>query len=109
MNIEELAKNLGLEKEEYLELIELFVDKGMSDLDELQSAIETGDAEKAASAAHSLKGAAGSLGLMDIHEATKKIEIEALQGSLGKALGPFQTLKKALKGTATLVQSVLAP
>lgn len=40
MNIKESAENLGLEEEEYLELLELFIDTGTTDLVDLQSAVE---------------------------------------------------------------------
>ena len=40
MNIKESAENLGLEEEEYLELIELFIETGITDLANLQSAVE---------------------------------------------------------------------
>jgi len=77
MNFGKLAEDLGLEREEYLELIELFIETSMSDLDKLQSAIKEVNAEKAANAAHSLKGAARSIGLMELSETAKEIEEKA--------------------------------
>lgn|GEM_PF-171959 len=92
----QLAGNLGLEEEEYLELIELFVETGMSDLGKLQSAIKEGDAEKAANAAHSLKGASSNLGLMELYEAAKKIEEEARNDRLEGIVESAQGLKEKL-------------
>ena len=77
MNIGVLAKNLGLEEDEFLELVELFVETGISDLDKLQSAIVEGNADKAANAAHSLRGAAINLGLVELSEIAGKIEEDA--------------------------------
>ena len=74
MNFKELAKNLGLEEDAYMELIELFIETGRSDLDKLRSAIDEGNGEEAGNAAHSIKGAAGSLGLIEISEVAKEIE-----------------------------------
>ena len=96
MDFKELAENLGLEEEEYLELIELFVETGVSDLDELLSAVEEKDPEKAANAAHSIKGAAGNLGLMDLHETAGKIEAEARGGALEGVVESVQAMKTRL-------------
>jgi FOG: HPt domain len=96
MNFKKLAEDLGLEEEEYMELIELFIDVGMSDLDRLHSAIEEGDSEKAAKAAHSLKGAAGNLGLMELSKTAKEIEEEAGNDRLDETADAAQTLKEKL-------------
>jgi HPt (histidine-containing phosphotransfer) domain-containing protein len=97
MNFKELAENIGLEEQEYLELIELFIETGMSDLGKLQSAIEQGNAEEAANAAHSIKGAAGSLGLMEIYEVARKIEKEGRNDRLEETAQDAQQLKEKLE------------
>ncbi len=104
MNIKELAEELGLEEEEYLELIELFLDRSMSDLNELNTAVETKDAEKAASVAHSIKGAAGNLGLMELYEEAKKIEAQAREGSLEGVVEFAQTVLNGLEEIAALTR-----
>ena len=63
MNFIELAENLELEENEFLELVALFVKTGYSDLNKLQSAIEDEDTEKVAIVAHSIKGTSANLGL----------------------------------------------
>jgi len=100
MNIKELAENLGLEEDEYLELLELFIDVGMADIEKLRSAIEEGDAEEAAQAAHSLKGASGNLGLMEIYDVALKSEEEARNNSLDGLDESVQTLKGQLDSLA---------
>ena len=82
MNIKELAERLGLEEDEYLELIELFIDTGSADLERFRAAIEDGDGEEAAQAVHSLKGASGNLGLMDIYDLARESEEKARSNSL---------------------------
>jgi len=104
MNFKELAKNLGLEEEEYLELIELFIETGMSDLDKLQSAIEEGNAEKAANAAHSIKGAASNLGLMEVYGVAKKIENQTRNDRLEGIAESAQALKEKLNEIAGLAR-----
>jgi HPt (histidine-containing phosphotransfer) domain-containing protein len=82
MNFKELGENLGLEEEEYLELLELFVDHSASDLERLRTAITQGDLDQATKAAHSLKGAAGNLGLTELFETAKKVEMDARDNRL---------------------------
>ena len=96
MNFKELAENLGLEEEEYLELIELFIETGMSDLNNLRSAIEGGSAEKAVRAAHSLKGAAINLGFIELSEIAKKIEEKARNDRLETTAEAAQALQEKL-------------
>ncbi len=104
MNIRELAENLGLEEDEYLEILELFLDTGMVDIDKLRSAIEEGNAEEAAQAAHSLKGASGNLGLMDIYNVALKSEEEARNNSLDGLAESVQTLKEQLNSLAEIAR-----
>jgi len=96
MDIRQLAENLGLEEEEYLELIELFIETGMSDLNKLQSAIEEGSAEKAVNAAHSIKGAAMNLGLTELSEIAKEIEEKAGNDRLETSAEPARLLQEKL-------------
>ena len=103
MNFGELAKNLGLEEEEYLELIELFIETSMSDLNKLHSAIEEGSAEKAVKAAHSLKGAAINLGLIELSEIAKQIEEKAHNDQLEITAGAAQALQEKLDIIVDLV------
>ncbi len=104
MNIKELAEDLGLEEDEYIELIELFIDRGMSDLDELEAAVGTGDSEKAMNAAHSIKGASGNLGLMEFYGTAKKMEDEAKDGNLEGVSGSIQVLQKEMEGIVALAR-----
>ncbi len=103
MNIQELSDNLGLDKEDYLELLELMVSSGGEDLDRLQSALETGDAETAAKAAHSLKGATANLGLTDLSEVAKEVELSAKSGTLQGLTEKVEILGQKLQELATLV------
>ena len=77
MNFEKLAVEIGFDKEDYMELIDLFINTTASDIDKLKTAIKNGDFNAAEKAAHSIKGAASSLGLMEISDEAKKIEYAA--------------------------------
>jgi len=104
MDIKELAENLGLTEEEYQELIELFVETGISDLEKFQSGINGGNAEEAIEAAHSIKGASGNLGLTDIYEISKEAEQKARHGDLKKASELAQILKEKIGNISELVR-----
>ena len=102
MDINKLAENLGLEEDEYLELIDLFIETGKVDVEKLQSAIKEGNPDEAANALHSLKGAAGNLGLMDIYDLAKNNEATARNNSLDGLNESVQKLKDNLNSLTNI-------
>lgn len=91
MNFEKLAEEIGFEKDEYMDLIELFIGSTAGDIDKLKTAIESGDFYNAERAAHSIKGAASSLGLAEISDEARKIENAAKEGADSTpALCPYE-------------------
>ncbi len=82
MAFEELAANLGLEPEEFTELVELFVETADDDLSKLNAALEANDVKQASDAAHSLKGSSGNLGFMEISEVARVVEEKARGGAI---------------------------
>jgi HPt (histidine-containing phosphotransfer) domain-containing protein len=82
MNLKALAENSELEEDEFLELVCLFLNTSSSELDKLRSAIEKGNAQRVAGLAHSIKGAAVTLGLTEIFEYAKKLETDAQANNL---------------------------
>ncbi len=103
-----IAEAMGLEEAEYLQLLALFIETGKSDLDELRSAIEEGDAKRAGEAIHSLKGAAGNLRLYDIEEISKDIEIEIRAGRLSEISGSVYVLSDKLKEFSVALKDMSA-
>jgi histidine phosphotransfer protein HptB len=79
MNLKELGDALGLEEDEYRELIELFIETGAVDLAQMQTAVAENDLDRIIRSAHTIKGAAGNLGLTALHETAKQIETAAVQ------------------------------
>ncbi|MBW1741783.1 MAG: Hpt domain-containing protein [Deltaproteobacteria bacterium] len=94
MNFRKLAESQGLEEDEFLELVELFVETCASDLDRLQSAIARGDTQLAVQAAHSIKGASGNLGLHEIYEMAKSVEEKAREKSLEGATEAVKAMRE---------------
>ncbi|MBW1840349.1 MAG: response regulator [Deltaproteobacteria bacterium] len=84
---------MGFGNREYSEIVEQFINSGKSDIDRLQSAIEEGNAVKAAEAAHSLKGASIIVGLTEIYEIARGIEEKSRNDQLTEAAAAVQNLK----------------
>lgn len=103
MNFQELADNLGLEVDEYRELIELFIDTGATDFQTIQEALAGGNSEQVMRSAHTIKGAAGNLGLMDVSETAKNIEDCASNNQLDSIHTALQILKTQLDAIETFV------
>jgi HPt (histidine-containing phosphotransfer) domain-containing protein len=97
VNLRELARSLELKEEELSELLDLFLKTTSSELTELQSALKKEDFQVAEAMAHSIKGAAGILGLLEIHDAAKKIETAARTNRLEEIEVDLRTIKEKLE------------
>ncbi|MCK5230192.1 MAG: Hpt domain-containing protein [Desulfobulbaceae bacterium] len=64
----------GDDEELLAELLELFRDSGASDLEKIKQGMSAQDAEAVGDAAHSIKGAAASLGIEGIRAAAHGVE-----------------------------------
>ena len=94
MNLKKLGESLGLDEDEYFEMIELFFESGGADLKKLEAAVEAGDAERGYAASHSLKGSSGSLGLMMIYEKATLIDDKLRRGNLDDVAEMVINLRK---------------
>ena len=104
MNFQELAENLGLEVDEYKELIELFIATGSADFHKIQEGMAGHDAEQVMRSAHTIKGAAGNLGLMEVSETARVIEDNARNNQLGDIAPAVQTLEAQFKAIEVFMQ-----
>ncbi len=82
MDLKKIAESLGLDEEEYSEMIALFFESGGADLEKLEAAVAKGDARQGHEASHSLKGSAGSLGLMRVYEKVTRVDDKLRFGKL---------------------------
>ena len=96
MNSKKMSEKLGLEEDEYLELVELYIETSKSDLINLQSAINSKNMEMIAGIAHSLKGAAMNLGLDDFLELAKSIEKSSRDRELEETAKTAEIFQKKL-------------
>ena len=78
------------------ELLEIFKGSSRSDLALIKQGIEGDDAEQVGGAAHSIKGAAASLGINGINYVTKSIEEDCRAGHLDVAKEVFADLESLL-------------
>jgi HPt (histidine-containing phosphotransfer) domain-containing protein len=104
MNFKELGEKIGLEEDEYRELVELFMETGMADYDCLKTAFEAGDAQQVARRAHTIQGAAGNMGIMNVHEVAKRIERAAVDNRLDSVGAELDGLKGLFDEVARFVQ-----
>jgi len=104
MNFKELSDNLGMEEDEYMELIELFFETSISDLKKLQVAVEEANAKKVADIAHSFKGAALNLGLTELFEIAKQLEMTVCDGQLKRTAKVALVLKEKLDTIAGFIK-----
>jgi histidine phosphotransfer protein HptB len=107
MNFKEMGANLGLEEDEYRELIELFVTTGSVDLQKIEAGLASSDADQVMRSAHTIKGASGNMGLMDVSDVAKTIEDNAnnnqltgLESAVASLKQHFDTLEAIVNGSS---------
>ena len=79
------------------ELIDIFKKSCSKDFIAIEEGIAAGDAAKVCAAAHSIKGAAASLGIEAIRDIALDIENDSRQGSLATAETKHQELDELLR------------
>ena len=103
MNFQELAENLGLEVDEYRELIDLFVDTGANDFKNIQEGMANSDLDQVMRSAHTIKGAAANLGLDEVSKTAGVIEKNAGE-NVAEGLEPvIDTLKTQFEAIEAFV------
>ena len=100
MDISLIAEDLGLDEKDYLELLDLFLATSRDDLESLAAAIAAGDCAQGNFAAHSLKGAAGNIGLAEFSDTARYIEEVTRRGSFDGVAEAAQVLRNSLEHLA---------
>lgn len=105
MNFKKLADKLGLEEDEYRELVELFLDTGSADFQKIESSLADRDADQVMRSAHTIKGAAGNLGFTEISDLAKLIEenagnntLEGLEPAVSSLRSHFESITALVNG-----------
>ncbi|MCP3871869.1 MAG: Hpt domain-containing protein [Desulfobacteraceae bacterium] len=102
MDFKDLASRLGIDDEDFMELVELFVTTSLSDIDKIKKGFQEGNCDDAAAASHSIKGASGNLGFDDIYKLSMEMEMQAKQGSLEN----FENFISDLESMVTALNSI---
>ena len=93
-------KILGGNQELYLHVLQEYYKENLTILDDLSSAIQDQDYERAAKIVHKVKGSSGSIGATSLHETASKLQ-KALQNKDEQGIKPlaqtFSTLMSQLK------------
>lgn len=84
------------------ELLSLFREAAAEDLDRMRQAVTAGDSATAMAAAHSLKGAAASLGLESIRRLAEAVEQAGPSGAIASARQTLPILADLLDQLAAL-------
>ncbi len=93
----DFAMEQAADDEELLqELVEIFKESSTTDFANLKQGISKGDTAMSGSNAHSIKGAAASLGFETIREVTAAIEADCRNGSLSVATEQLPELEALL-------------
>jgi HPt (histidine-containing phosphotransfer) domain-containing protein len=82
MDIKALAARIGLDEEDFQELVELFITTTQADIDKIKVGVSQNNPVAAAEASHSIKGASGNLGFDEIFILSQDMEAQAKKGSL---------------------------
>ncbi len=93
MDFNDLASKLGIDEEDFRELVELFISTSLADIDKIKAGMASDSPQDAASAAHSIKGAAGNMGFDDIYSLTLDMEMQAKDGSMENFGEKLKTLE----------------
>ncbi len=105
MDFKELGANLGLEEDEFIELVELFVETAAIDIKKMQSAFEKKNVQEVVEAAHSLKGSSGNLGFVDFSSIAKIVEENARQNSIDAVDKHTLALERSLEVISNALES----
>jgi len=82
MDFQGLAARLGIDDEDFMELVDLFITTTLSDIGKIKKGVQEANSQDTAAASHSIKGAAGNLGFDEIFELAKSMEMQAKSGDL---------------------------
>ncbi len=100
MDFKDLASRLGIDEEDFMELVELFVSVSQSDIDKIKKGVQENNCADASAASHSIKGAAANLGFEKISKLASDMEMQAKKGSIDNFEAPIADLETMLNALA---------
>ncbi len=106
-NMNKALEMVDGDREFLRELIDLFLADYPEKLIQIQDAIQRRDLKVIQENAHSLKGAAGNLGLTEIYEASLAMERLAREGKIENMEKIFTELHKSLKNFRDIAHDMI--
>lgn len=97
MNFRQMADRIGFSEDEFMELVELFLESSLEELDHISAAAKEMDFSTMAMCAHSIRGAAINLGFEEIHALAKAIEGNARANELNGTIEAAEKIKDNLE------------
>lgn len=97
MDFKKLASNLGLDEEDFNELLEIFTDTSFTDIQKIELGLKENNADPVAQAAHSIKGASANLGFQEIASIAQDIEMTAKADNLQGVKEKIDDITKQLE------------
>ena len=104
MDFKHLASKIGFDEEDFMELVALFITTTLADLDKIKQGVCTNHPEEASAAAHSIKGAAVNLGIDEVFELAKGIELRAGRNCFDESGKAVSALKEKLSLLADMLK-----
>jgi signal transduction histidine kinase/DNA-binding response OmpR family regulator/HPt (histidine-containing phosphotransfer) domain-containing protein len=98
---------VGGNADAYRRLLGKFVDNQALSVQELRNAIHAGDQELAVRTAHSLKGSAGALGIIEVQELAGEVEALLKKSLQQDDENLYRNLEGKLQDSLTLIRSVI--
>ena len=96
-SIKTITEELGLDQEQYLEILTVFIEGKKKDMEDLEEALAREDTELIARLAHKIKGSALNLRLDSVGKPAANIERAAKEGDLSGIAGDWDALTRGFE------------
>ena len=104
IDLETLNELKEIMEDEFDELVTVFINDGIKQIENLKQAIEASEAENVRRIAHTLKGSSSNLGISGLSELSQTLEYKAADNQLDGAdellqniIQEYETVKKTLE------------
>ena len=104
MDFRKMAEDIGLDEDEFLEMTELYLETSYADLSQLLTSVKEQNIDEVVERAHSLKGASGNMGFVEIYEAAREIEMNARDKTIEGAEEAIAAIREQLDFLADQVR-----
>lgn len=105
--IEELLEMDDGEAGLLTDLIEMFLDDGMTHVDAIQAGLQSGDLDEVMKAAHRLKGSSGNLGLAQLSIIADRLQVAGRGGEADNASELFAELQPLFSKSSSELRHLL--